>query len=336
MLERAHHTPARLPADHPPVLTVIVDTEEEFDWNQPFARENTATRSIAAQARAHDEIFGALGMVPTYVIDWPVAVSQEASTLQTLFKQGACEIGTHLHPWVSPPYTEQVNRFNSYAGNLPHQLEFAKLQALTSAITERFQSPPKVFKAGRYGLGSQTSAAIRELGYLMDASVVPRTAFTSDGGPDFSAFDVNPYWFGPDDRRLLELPVTAGFCGQLRQWGPHLYPALQGGLGRSMRLTGIASRLGLLDRLRLSPEGYELPDLMRLTRTLQADGCKVFSLTYHSPTLEAGHTPYVQNSAELAAFMKKIKDYLTFFRNELGGVFMSTSEIHRLMSQKAG
>lgn len=336
MLDRSSHRTATLPADQAPILTVIVDTEEEFDWTQPFARENTATRSIACQSRAHEQIFEARGMVPTYVIDWPVAVSQEASTLHGLMKDGACEIGTHLHPWVSPPYIEAVNHFNSYAGNLPKDLELSKLAALTTAITERFQAPPKVFKAGRYGLGPHTSAALAHLGYRIDASVVPRTAFTADGGPDFSLFDVNPYWFGPPAERLLEIPVTAGFCGQLRSWGPQLYPALQTGFARSIRLPGIASRLGLLDRVRLSPEGYELHDLMRLTRALFAGGCRVFSLTYHSPTLEPGNTPYVKDQQELRVFMQRIAAYLDFFKTEMKGVFMSTTDIHQLLSARVG
>src|SRR5687768_2441407 len=58
-------------------LLIVVDTEEEFDWAQPFSREATATRSIPAQARAH-EIFDRFGVVPTYVVDYPVATDQAA------------------------------------------------------------------------------------------------------------------------------------------------------------------------------------------------------------------------------------------------------------------
>ena len=78
MLERNLHVPARLPADHPPVLVIVVDTEEEFDWGRPFSRDNTATRSIAAQPLIHERIFDRHGIVPTYCIDWPVATTPSA------------------------------------------------------------------------------------------------------------------------------------------------------------------------------------------------------------------------------------------------------------------
>ena len=33
------------------VLMVLIDTEEEFDWSRPVARENTGVRSIKAHQR---------------------------------------------------------------------------------------------------------------------------------------------------------------------------------------------------------------------------------------------------------------------------------------------
>src|SRR3546814_15137427 len=37
---------SRLPADHPPLLLVVIDTEEEFDWRLPHSRENTAVSAM--------------------------------------------------------------------------------------------------------------------------------------------------------------------------------------------------------------------------------------------------------------------------------------------------
>jgi len=57
-----------------PLLMVVVDTEEEFDWNQPFNRSSTSTRAVPGQDRAH-EIYDRLGVVPTYVMDYAVATA---------------------------------------------------------------------------------------------------------------------------------------------------------------------------------------------------------------------------------------------------------------------
>src|SRR5262245_60669237 len=64
--------PAILPRDCQPLLLVVIDTEEEFDWRRPHGRENISVTAIAAQGLAQD-IFARHEVVPTYVVDYPVA-----------------------------------------------------------------------------------------------------------------------------------------------------------------------------------------------------------------------------------------------------------------------
>lgn len=306
------------PADAPPSLFVVIDTEEEFDWSRPHARANTAVGSIAAQHRAH-AVFDKYGVVPIYVLDYPVAENETAAgILRDLLEAGRCEIGAHLHPWVNPPHEEEVTAHNSYAGNLPAPLERAKLEALTKRIETALGVRPRVFRAGRYGVGPATAGILEELGYRVDLSVVPRTSFAEDGGPDFRAFDAHPYRFGRD-RDLLEIPLSCGFHGLLRAWGAGLYPALVSPLGMRLHAPGFAARLGLLERIRLTPEGIDHAAHRRLTESLLAQGRRIFSITYHSPSLEPGHTPYVRDAAELAAFLETLERYFDYFFNELGG-----------------
>ena len=97
------------------------------------------------------------------------------------------------------------------------------------------------------------------------------------------------------------------------------------------------SRLGLLERIRLTPEGIDHGAHRRLTRSLIAQGCRVFSLTYHSPSLEPGNTPYVRDRDELASFLKTLERYLDYFLNELGGEATTPSELYRrLAAARAG
>jgi hypothetical protein len=333
MLRKASHIPAHLAPGQRPVLVVIIDTEEEFPWNQPFDRANVGTTSIAGQPAIHEQVFDKFGIVPTYVVDWPVATTPASvATLRSLMQEGRCEIGTHLHPWVSPPYDEEVTRRNSYAGNLPRELEYDKLRMLTEAITASFGRAPVTFKAGRYGLGPHTAESIAALGYEIDASVVPYSSFADDGGPDFSSYDEDPYWFMAGGRQLLELPVTTGYSGWLRARGPQLYQMAQQPWARSARMGGILARSGALERIRLSPETASDAEMRRLTTSLRADGCEVFSLTYHSPSLVAGHTPYVRTEADLVRFIATVHDYCAWFRDEVGGQFMSLSQLKAAMA----
>lgn len=318
ILDRSGRDFADLPEDGSPLLLVTIDTEEEFDWSLPLARSNTAVRSIGAQHRAQD-IFDAHGVVPTYLVDYPVASDEEAvAVLRGFLADGRCEIGAHLHPWVNPPHEEQVNPYNSYPGNLAAPLERAKLECLTETIERNFGLRPTAYRAGRYGVGPATADILEGLGYQVDLSIVPYTSFSEDGGPDFAAFEARPYWFG-DERRLLEVPVSCGFAGGLAGWGAALFPVLAGRLGMTLRVPGVAARLGLLERIRLTPEGIDHAAHRRLTRRLLDQGRRVFCLTYHSPSLEPGNTPYVRDEGELRGFLDTIDRYLDYFFTEVGG-----------------
>lgn len=325
MLGPASRSFIDLPTDTRPILIVVVDTEEEFDWAQPVSRDNRSVRSISSQPRAH-EIFDGFGIVPTYVIDHPVVSDRQAvAVLRSLLAGGSCEIGAHLHPWVNPPFDEVVTAVNSYPGNLPADLERAKLAQLTAAIAEGFGRSPTIYKAGRYGLGPQTAEALLELGYQIDVSVVPFTSFADDGGPDFSSFGIRPYWHG-GGRPLLEIPLTCGFCGLLRGIAPRLFPYFVGPLGMSLHVPGVFARSGLIERIRLTPEGTTSADLRRVTRSLLEQGVRLFSYSYHSPSLAPGHTPYVRDRTDLDNFLRAMADYFGFFMEELGGRAMAVSE----------
>jgi hypothetical protein len=315
--QRPRHHGIRLvefPPDMPPQLLAVIDTEEEFDWRQPqpFSRHNRSVRSIQCQHLAQ-EIFDRFGIKPTYVMDYPVVDDDDAvAVIKAFYDSGRCEIGAHLQPWVNPPYEEETTIANSYPGNLPFALEYRKLAALSQRIHGRFGVSPVVYKAGRYGIGPSTVKILRSLGFRIDASLVPHTNFGRDGGPDFRGLPDRPFRFG-DDLDLLEVPLTRGFAGLLKQWGPLLYPLMANRRAETLRIPALFARFGLLERITLTPEGVSYDELCRLTRTLLKRGQKVFCLTYHSSSLLPGSTPYVENEAQRANFLATIERYFETF-----------------------
>ena len=309
-----------------PMLQIVVDAEEEFDWNQPFSRTSKSVSSIRQQGQAH-YTFDRYGVVPTYVVDYPVASQRDGyGLLKEMLADGKCEIGAQLHPWVNPPHDEPIGERNSYPGNLPAALEEEKLKRLTGAIEESFGVRPTVYRAGRYGIGPNTAEILARLGYQIDTSVLPARDLSRKSGPDFSHCTARPYWFGPD-RRLLELPLTAGVIGAWAHTRPGLYPIVASPLGEAVRLTAILARLKLLDRITLTPEGVSIDEAKRLTRELLADGHRVFSVSYHSPSLVPGFTPYVRDTGDFYRLLGWLEKYLAFFTSELGGRVMTARTI---------
>jgi hypothetical protein len=227
---------------------------------------------------------------------------------------------------VTPPHDEVVNAFNSFHGNLPPEMEAAKIRASTDAVAQAFGAAPRSFKAGRYGLGPQTFDTLIELGYAVDCSFVPHTRFSAQGGPDFYGTPEQPF-FSDATRRLLEVPLTVGYSGALSAFGRRVNGFVDAPLAQSLRLPGILSRSGLLERARLSPEGFDAATQCRLLRAMVAQGVRVFTLSYHSPSLAPGHTPYVRDEAALENFLRCISAVLDCFQNELGGGFTTLAGV---------
>lgn len=322
------------PPAGPPELLVVVDTEEEFDWSGPFARENVAARSIPAQARAH-EVLDRFGVVPTYVVDYPVATDPAAAAfLRGLKEERKAEIGAHLHPWVTPPHEEEVSPRNSYHCNLPPALERAKIEALTYAIETAFGERPTVFKAGRYGLGPNSALVLAELGYTVDCSYVPHTDLRFDHGPDYRGTPETPFWLD-EERRLLEIPLTISYLGRAAGLGRRIDGLFDSRRAARLHLPGILARSGFVARSKLTPEGVPPAEQCRLIAAMLARGVKTFSLTWHSPSLAPGHTPYVRHEADLAAFLKAIETVLRFFRDECGGRFTTATAVQRRYCEEA-
>jgi hypothetical protein len=280
------------PEDFGTRFTVFVDTEEEFDWNAPLSRDAHATASIRAVPEAHHR-FADHGVPLTYMVDYPIVADPHAvEILRGVLADGVSAIGTQLHAWVNPPFEEALTPRNSYAGNLGTSLEAAKLDMLTDAIVQAFGTRPRAYRAGRYGIGPDTLGLLAKRGYRLDSSIRARYRYDADGGPDFSR--VGNHAFRRDG--IVELPLTTAFTGLLGRIGPSLH----GPLGALPKGRGLFARGGLLSRVALTPEDMPLADAREAIAVALGDGVRVLTFSFHSPSLEPGHTPYVRDATDLA------------------------------------
>jgi hypothetical protein len=138
---------------------------------------------------------------------------------------------------------------------------------------------------------------LEEAGYLVDVSIRTNFEYRRGGGPDFSRYPVQPYRAGPEGR-LLEIPLTSTYLGRLRRHGRWLHEMA----GLLPHGRGAMARAGLVERVALTPEGMPFDKAMEAIRVLHDDGLQLFSLSYHSPSVVPGHTPYVRDASDLRAF----------------------------------
>ncbi|WP_420797105.1 polysaccharide deacetylase family protein [Altericroceibacterium spongiae] len=288
------HAIARFSDEFGQRFLLTVDTEEEFDWNKPLTRDAYDLHHLVHLGR-FQQFCEEEQVAPVYLIDWPVANSPLAEEiLRPAVKRKKAEIGIQLHPWVNPPFEEEVNQLNSFAGNLSRSLEHSKFHLLRNMIQDRFEIAPVMYRAGRYGAGPDTAKMLQKDGIAIDSSVRARFNYNAQGGPNYQSHPLCPYWLD-DTHQLLELPLTTSFFGLLRKQADSIYPMLR----RFPALRGILSRLGLIERIPLTPEGVSIEEAIRGIDIALDDGLPMLVFSFHSPSLAPGHTPYVRDDKDL-------------------------------------
>lgn len=307
-------TPVGKAMKRPLMLQVVVDTEEEFDW---FAPPDHAARAVTHFKKLHrfQELCQRYSVKPCYVVDHPVATDPLAyDVIKPWLEDNACVVGAHLHPWVNPPYVEELNFANMYPGNLPETLELEKMRFLKEAIVQNLGISPTIYKSGRYGFGPHTAKNLLSLGFKVDLSFSPAFDMRDEGGPNHKKIPVSPFLIGEPSAQILSLPGTGAIIGAM----PWVHDF--GRRHERFKLPGVFSRLGLADRIKLSPEGFTSDEHKKLTQSLVKQGVSLFSLTLHSSSLSPGCSPYVSTERDVDEILARCERYFNFFFSELGGI----------------
>ena len=286
---------------------VTIDTEEAFDWDGPFTRDQHSVTHIPAVIE-FQTICEDAGVKPVYLVDFPVINDPASAELfRTLAAEGRAVIGAHLHPWVTPPFTDSISRRNSYGCNLPAEVERDKLMVMLDTMDRIFGETPTIFRAGRYGVGANTLEILAANGVRFDSSVRSSFDYSAEGGPDFHNSPARPYWIRPNV--LAELPLTSVFVGPLRGYASHLF----GKDSKPAASRGLLSRARMLNRIPFTPEGVGLSQMKKGIDRALADGLPLLTLSFHSPSLVPGNTSYVRNEAERVAFLQWWREILAYF-----------------------
>lgn len=283
----------------PVTLLVSIDTEED-NW-QP-ARSGITVENIRELPRLH-RLFESLGVRPTYFATYQVAIQPwAAEILRDVCANGTSEVGAHLHAWNTPPLDEAPVPRNTMLWNLPKTLQVAKIATLTDALGAATGQRPQLFRAGRWGFGQSTAAALIECGYRVDSSITSFQSWTRyDDGPSHVGAPLDAYYLnGRGDPRvpvskgpLIEVPVSSGYNrGAIRHWS-RLHAILERSDMRHLRIPALAARLGLIKHITLNPEMESLEDMLAVSRHLIAQDVRHLHVTWHSASLCPGLTPFV-------------------------------------------
>jgi hypothetical protein len=313
-----------------PICALVVDAEEDFDWQSPIQGTLHST-SHMRNIRTLNSVLAAYGAIPTYLLTFPIL--QDIDVVRIIRRELArnqCAVGVQLHPWVTPPFEGAFTRDSSFSGSLEANLEEKKLIALKQKFNESFGFDPAVYRAGRYGLSHLTGELLEKHGFRIDTSVAPRTSFAGESGPDYISYDCRPFWFGRQ-RNLLEIPLCRGVIGWAGSRAPMLYRWFSSPRLSKLHIPSLLARSRCAERITLSPEGNDVAAMRRLICGLHAKGQRVFALSFHSSSLQAGRNPYVQCKADLHGFYDRLSAILEYLATGMSLQFASVPQIPDLL-----
>jgi hypothetical protein len=322
------------------ILIVTVDVEED-NWG--IENSETTVENIRMIPRLQN-LFDGYGIKPTYLVTYPVVSSNwPVDIFSQIASAGKCEIGSHLHPWNTPPLKEDINERNSMLNNLPIDLQLEKLNVLTDEIQNTLGRKPKSFRAGRYGLGSETIKALIRCGYLVDSSVTPTMSWVSYGeGPTYMDAKTEPYWISVEGdeqdkdfyNSILEIPATIGFNRWPFEFCQKIFCRLQKDWLEFIHPIGILHHTKLLRKIWLSPEISSAEDMITLSKIIIKNGMQFLNLSFHSTSLLPGKSPFVKNKEELEQFFLKIEKLLEYLTSTTKLISLTLLEARMLFENR--
>ncbi len=303
-----------------PRLIVTVDTEEAFDWSR-FDDDRWRVCDPSGIER-FQALCEEMNISPLYFLTLPIIEDKSAAKFfRALYERELASFGLHLHQWATPP-GDYWGEFYSFQKNLPRDVQQRKLKTLAQAFETLFGEQAVSHRAGRYGISKGCYELLAEIGVKLDFSPSAGFDFSSRGGPDFSSMSNRPFTASVRDWRIDVTPVcgaraiarTRSFLSQ-----ENAEPGFQ---NYKKEQSPDMSRA-----MRLSPEGTSLLELQALTRRLVQDRTPVLTFTLHSTSLTPGANVYAPDAEHVEQMLQTSAAYLRWFRETVGGDFVSLEEL---------
>ena len=297
-----------------PKFILTVDTE----WDRKPSPKTVSIENIS-RLKNFQDLCANFNVKPTYLCSYEVITSRLFADFLKQSVSDEYEIGAHLHPWTTPPFTP-IDRIEKkpYPTEFSEEIFCEKLENLTKEIEKRDKQPLS-YRGGRFGFDHEKQARILlDLGYKIDCSVTPGINWQevkgfSAGGPDFSGYPENCFYISREGRivkerleeGILEVPVTIFREGENYTW---LRP-----LPHTVSMFKIKYKVLKIAKIR------NLCDL-----AINKGSRKVLHMFIHSNELHEDCNPYFTTPWAVARLLKFFKNFFNYLdKNEIESISLS-------------
>ena len=297
-----------------PIVAITIDTEED-NWGE-YSWDGATVQNIQLLPRLQ-EVFDRHGARPTYLVGYaPLTAAGSVGVLGELAERSDVEIGSHCHPWNTPPRTDPGME-HSMMFRFSEEVNLRKIDAVRDRTTAELGVTPTSFRAGRWGMGPTVTKALHRSGFHLDCSVTPLVDWSSIGGPDYGRAPLMPYRFDPErplvpdsSGAMVQLPTTVGFNRGDQVRKARVRRALETSVLSKLKVVGGLDKLGLLAMRWLSPETTSGREMIKLVDGWMGDGRNFLQMTFHSCTLLPGATPFVRDEGDQLRFLGWVDEVL--------------------------
>lgn len=305
------------------ILTVDVEADNQWSFDGRISVENLrCLPRFQSLCEFH-------GFAPTYLVAYECLQDEEAVTLMSGWQErGSAEVGTHLEPWTTPPFTDDEKRdpaMQAFPSELPEEWFARKLKNLTAAIEQSMGRTPRSFRAARWGMNGQMMRELARLGYVADCSVTPKLSWQDmaglrggPGGPDFRRAPVFPYWPSTADicrpgcGEIFEVPMTILYTGPFifegSRWA-RWFSTLEGGA-----MKRILNQLIFREKSLRIGLGNSHKDWEAIYRAARRNRLEVLEFMIHSSELFPGKSPLARSEKDVAAVLELLSGMLEYLR----------------------
>ena len=307
------------------VFLFTIDTE----WDRyPDGRQDITTYNLARIESLHALCLEE-GIRPTYFCSYEVTANNEFLKFgKRILQNNEAEIGTHLHPWSTPPVHQiELYKRTPFPNEYPLPIFEEKLSTLKTMLEYRFGTQFS-YRAGRFGVVKEHLAVLKRLGFISDSSVTPHLSWAGLGGPDFTTFNAKPFCWNLDSGNsnfMLEIPVGIF----LR------YPVLNEFVKR--RLGNHFNRL-FLSPLWLRPLPGQIKRLSSIAAIGVRQGHEVLHMMMHSNELHPNYNPYFKSDEDVENLLKHLRSFFRWIHEStaktMGFLPLTVNEFARLFSSR--
>lgn len=322
------------------ILTIDTECDKGAKWKvqQPLAFTNIAI----GINRYLSPLLESMDIPATYLLS-PEVLRHKASVDFFKSLNGRNELGTHLHSeFIAPNEQLDSNNTSCFQFELKEETERQKLKNLSQLFEEQFGYKAQSFRAGRFGLGSNSLPLLQELGYKVDSSMTPDTYWMKDPkeGVNFIGSPYQPFFPSNSDFRrkgkveVLEVPVTTLNTRLLSI--PSSFKRILNANSKWQRVlfSTIFQPKGNLTWLRptyaTKNQMIELCNQMIHYSERKEMDKTVLCMMFHSNELCLGTSPYSLSEPRLQQIKENLSSFLVTLRRNRQVQFISLSEAAQL------